>query len=164
MYACRLLGAVSVLVMLLFSVAYSQAPPASSTAFVKDVLDKAMDIQTNPAMAGEIRREERARMVRQLIAENFDSEEMARNSLGSTWDTVSVQQRNEFKDLFIALFQDSYTRMVLNFLEKEAIEYGDGREEGHAAEVKTTIMRANEHIPVDYALKKKGNRGSSRMW
>lgn len=116
-----------------------------------------MEIQTRPALQGDDHKKERARLIRKLISESFLPEEMAKASLGGQWDKVSSKQRSEFQDLFTSLFQDSYTRMVLNFLARESIEYRGETGESHAVRVKTVIMRANEHIPVDYdVVQKKG--------
>ena len=131
---------------------------SGATAQVKVVLDRAMEIQTRPDLSGDAKRGERARLVRQLISENFLGEEMARESVKDYWDKISAPQRSEFRDLFIELFQDSYTRMVLNFLQRETIEYRGESQTAGGTKVGTVIMRANEHIPVDYHLKQQGGR------
>lgn len=130
----------------------------TGTERVKSVLDKAMEIQTRTDLAGDANQKERARMIRQLISENFLSTEMARESIKDNWEKLSQKQKSEFQNLFINLFQDSYTRMVLNFLEQETIEYRGESPDGKGVVVKTVIMRANEHIPVDYHLLQKSGR------
>lgn len=132
------------------------ARAADGTVVVKAVLDKAMVIQTRPDLQGEAHVKERSRLIRQLISESFWAEEMARESLKENWDKLSSGQRAEFQKLFTGLFQDSYTRMVLNFLQQENVEYRGESPEGKGTKVTTTIMRANEHIPVDYHLAKRG--------
>ncbi len=130
----------------------------SPTDRVRDVLEKAMDIQTKPELQGDSGRPQRAKLIRALIAENFLTAQMAEESLGDTWAGLAPAQKSEFTDLFVRLFQDSYTRMVLNFLRRETIQYlGEGKE-GLRTKVKTKIMRVNEHIPVDYILVEKDNR------
>ena len=131
---------------------------ATGSAAVKSVLDKAMDIQTQPDLQGETNEKKRAGMIRQLISENFDAEEMARQSIKGNWDKLTPGQRSEFQKIFTGLFQDSYTRMVLNFLQREKVEYGRESPENKGVKVPTTIMRANEHIPVDYHLVQKSGR------
>jgi phospholipid transport system substrate-binding protein len=131
---------------------------ASGTATVQTVLDKAMDIQTLPDLQGETNVKKRAQLIRQLIAENFGAEEMAKESLKENWDKLPSAQRAEYQKLFTTLFQDSYTRMVLNFLQKENVEYREETSEKTGVKVSTTIMRANEHIPVDYHLVQKSGR------
>ncbi len=140
----------------LVSVIPAVAQAGSATDEVKSVLDNAMAIQTRPDLQGEAHRSERGQLVRKLIADNFLSAEMARDAIKGHWDKISAAQRSEFQSLFIALFQESYTRMVLNFLQRETIEYRGESSEGKSKMVKTVIMRANEHIPVDYLLDPKG--------
>ncbi len=134
------------------------AENTAATNAVKAVLDKAMEIQTDPALQGDTHRAERAKLVRKLISDNFLSGDMARESIKGQWDKIPAGQRSEFQELFTSLFQDSYTRMVLNFLQKETIEYRDEVPESRSRLVRTVIMRANEHIPVDYHVDQKGAR------
>lgn len=77
---------------------------------------------------------------------------MMANSLGSTYDSISAGQSQDFTRTFSYLFQDSYTRLVLNFLKKENIQYGAERLEGDRTHVATTIVRPNENIPVTYMM------------
>ncbi len=131
---------------------------SGATAQVRAVLEKAMDIQTRQNLQGSEHRRERASLIRKLIADNFDSTTMARESLGGHWEKLSASQRSQYQDLFTGLFQDSYTRMVINFLKKETVDYPDETPEGKGVKVRTVIMRTNEHIPVDYILEQKGHK------
>lgn len=125
---------------------------------VKSVLDRAIEIQTRKELEGDTQRKERARLVRELIGNSFVSGDMARDALGGHWKKLSQKQQGEFQKLFSDLFQDSYTRMVLNFLQKETIEYRGEAPKGKGMFVQTVIMRANEHIPVDYHLIQKSGQ------
>ncbi len=154
----RFCAVVSTVLLLLTAAAPLKAQKQSATDEVKVVLDSAMEIQTRPDLQGDAKRQERARLIRRLIAANFLSEDMARESIRYHWDKVSPRQRAEFQDLFIGLFQDSYTRMVLNFLQKETIEYRGESAADKGRMVRTVIMRANEHIPVDYLVDQRGGR------
>jgi phospholipid transport system substrate-binding protein len=131
------------------------AASQSATDKVKSVLDTAIEIQTREDLEGHAKQGERARLVRELIAGSFISTDMARESLGAHWKKLSAKQQSEFQKLFSDLFQDSYTRMVLNFLRKETIEYRGETAKRKGVLVQTVIMRANEHIPVDYLLTQK---------
>jgi phospholipid transport system substrate-binding protein len=151
--------AVSVAVCLLLGGGRAQAKESGATAQVRQVLDKAMEIQTREDLGGDGHRNERAKLVHELIDANFSSSDMAKEALSDNWEALSAQQRTEFVALFTRLFQASYTRMVLNFLQRESVEYRE-EETGKAGatRVSTVIKRANEHIPVDYILAPKGGR------
>jgi phospholipid transport system substrate-binding protein len=154
----RLFLILAIGVSLLWGGGPTQALGGEATAAVKAVLDQAMEIQTRADLSGEAKRVERVRLIRRLIVDHFLFSEMARETLKDRWNQLSPQQRSEFQNLFSALFQDSYIRMVLNFLTREDIEYPGESPESTGVLVKSVIVRANEHIPVDYHMVQKGGR------
>jgi len=127
------------------------------TVYVKGILDQVIAIQNDPALAGEGRKPDRARAIRQVIQKNFDYTLMAQDSLGPVYGRLNGGQRREFLATFSYLFQDSYTRLVLDFLKKETIKYEQERREGRGARVNTTMIRTNETIPVDYLVRPQGS-------
>ncbi len=131
---------------------------ATATEGVKSLLEKVMEIQNRPDLQSPEQRTARAQLVRQLIAESFLGTEMARESLKEQWQGLPPDKRQEFVTLFTDLFQDSYTRMVLNYLKQQAIEYLGEQTMPESIHVQTSIIRANEHIPVDYAVVQKEGR------
>ncbi len=151
----KALFSVAVLSILLLTAAAARAE--TPTAFVKGILDQVMAIQANPALAGEAKESARGEAIRRVIRANFDFAMMAQSSLGSTYGRVGGGQKKEFTELFSYLFEDSYTRLVLNFLKKETIKYHKEIPEGQKATVKTSIMRTNETIPVDYQMHRRGS-------
>ncbi len=122
------------------------------TNYVKGILDEVIRIQNDPAME-----KTRADAIRRIIQRNFDFPQMARDSLGATYGRLSPGQRQEFERIFAALFQDSYTRLVLNFLKRETVKYNQEKVEGNKAQVFTTLIRTNETIPVDYLMTSRSN-------
>jgi len=149
--------------VMLLALAIGLVLPATAVAgpptdYVKGILDKVMTIQGNPTMQGEAHKTARAQAIRAIIKDSFDFPLMAREALGPTYNSISGGQRQQFEDVFGRLFQNSYTRLVLNFLKQENINYlneasGDGK-----ARVKTEIVRPNEKIAVEYLLKSRGGR------
>jgi phospholipid transport system substrate-binding protein len=154
----RLFLILGMCVSLLWGFGSTQAGAGEPTSAVKAVLDQAMEIQTRADLSGEAKRAERVRLIRRLIVDNFAFAEMARETIKDRWDHISPGQRSEFQNLFSELFQDSYTRMVLNFLQQENIDYPGERAESSGTLVRTVIVRANEHIPVDYHLAHQSGR------
>jgi phospholipid transport system substrate-binding protein len=124
------------------------------------MLDEVMSIQADPHLQGQEFKAKRRAAIKAIIAKNFDFDRMAEESLRSYWKELDAKQRTDFKDVFKDLFQDSYTRLVLNFLKKEKILYTKEEVQQDGAMVKTVILRTQEQIPVDYFLtpSKKGWR------
>ena len=120
----------------------------SPTAYVGGILDKTMGIQSDASLTETARRPR----IHQIIEGSFDFPLMARDALGSEYGRLSAGQRQEFSQAFSYLFQDSYTRLVLNFLKQENIKYGRESREGDKARVNTAIVRPNESIPVTYLM------------
>jgi phospholipid transport system substrate-binding protein len=118
------------------------------TVYVRGILDQVMGLQNDPALSTQAR----AQAIRRIIERNFDFALMAKDSLGPASERLSGGQRQEFTRTFSYLFQDSYTRLVLNFLKKENIQYGRELPEGDKARVDTAIVRTNESIPVIYLM------------
>ncbi|MGA8139295.1 MAG: ABC transporter substrate-binding protein [Desulfobaccales bacterium] len=150
---------VSIISLTLAAVIWVGVLPAaaeSPTTFVRGVLDKTMAIQNDPTL----NTQGRSRAIHQVIEQNFDFPTMAKDTLGATYGQLSGEQRQQFNDTFDYLFEDSYSRMVLNFLKRENIQYGQERQEsGGKARVDTTLNRANDTIPVTYLL-----HSASRGW
>ena len=118
------------------------------TAYVRGILDQVMGLQNDPAQSPQAR----SQAIHKIIERNFDFALMAKDSLGATYERLSGGQRQEFTQTFSYLFQDSYARLVLNFLKKENIQYGRELPEGDKARVDTAIVRTNETIPVTYLM------------
>jgi phospholipid transport system substrate-binding protein len=119
------------------------------TEYVRGILDQVMGLQNNPALSTQAR----SQAIHRIIERNFDFDLMAKDSLGPTYDRLSGGQRQEFTRTFSYLFQDSYTRLVINFLKKENIQYNREVPEGSKARVDTAIVRTNENIPVTYLMR-----------
>jgi len=118
------------------------------TAYVRGILDQVMGLQNDPALSNQAR----SQAIHKIIERNFDFGLMAKESLGPTYERLSGGQRQQFTQTFSYLFQDSYARLVLNFLKKENIQYGRELPEGDKARVDTAIVRTNETIPVTYLM------------
>jgi phospholipid transport system substrate-binding protein len=143
------------LILAIFWMWTAVALAESPTAYVRGILDGVMSIQNDASLSNQAR----ARAIHTIIKNNFDFAMMARDSLGSAYERLSGGQREEFTRTFSYLFQDSYTRLVINFLKKENIQYGQERSEGDRARVATTIVRPNENIPVTYLM-----HAASQKW
>jgi phospholipid transport system substrate-binding protein len=121
-------------------------------ARVRAMLEEVIAIQNHPQLQGPASRDERRTAIKKIIARNFDFDAMARQALGPYWEKLNDAEQVEFKGLFQDLFQDSYTKLVLDFLKREKILYGkDDLHQDHAL-IQTTIVRVNEEIPVDYSM------------
>ncbi len=119
---------------------------------VRSMLDEVMAIQTDPRLEGPTNREQRRAAIKKVIARNFYFDAMAQQALGPYWEKISPAEKSEFKKVFQDLFQESYTKLVLDFLKREKVLYNSEELEPVRAQIKTTLVRVNEEISVDYSL------------
>lgn len=119
---------------------------------VRALLEEVMTIQADPQPQGQDLRNKRRTAIKKIIVQNFYFDSMAKEALGRYWEELNEQKRTEFKTIFQDLFQESYSRLVLDFLGREKILYTKEDIGQDRAMVKTIIARVNEEIPVDYFL------------
>jgi phospholipid transport system substrate-binding protein len=125
---------------------------------VRKMIQEVMTIQADSRLQGQEFRDKKRVAIRNVIAQNFYFDEMAKAVLNPHWEKLDEMKREEFNALFKDLFQDSYTKLVLDFLGRERILYTQEQIHGGQALVKTTIFRINEEIPVDYSLTSVGQK------
>lgn len=119
------------------------------TAIAKEVIENALDILQNPSYS----RPEKRRMVKGVVDPHFDYREMAKRSLGATWDTLSAGQRDEFVRLFAELLEVSYSDKIEKYAQRVKINYtGEILQGDNYAEVRTVVVRPNDRIPLNYRL------------
>ncbi len=138
----------------IFSFAFLPASPAQGptpSSRVRGMMEEITAVQKRAGGEG-ADRDRQSAAVREIIGRSFDFQGMSRRALGEYWDKLSPSERTDFQALFQGLFQDSYTKMVLEFLKEEKTLYGQEEVRGQKALVKTTLMRAGQEIPVDYSL------------
>ena len=120
--------------------------------------EEVLSMLKDPAYKGPEHTEERRKKIWDIISHYFDFKEMAKRSLGRHWRKLTSQQRDEFVDLFSFLLQHSYIGKIDKYT-NEKVVYDKERIQGKYATVKTIILSKNDvQIPVNYRLKKKGDK------
>lgn len=133
------------------ALAVSGAWAESPTDAVKSVIDEVIRILQDPSLKAPAQKKQRRDRVKQVVDRRFDYEEMAKRSLGSSWNTLNAGQRQEFVRLFGELLEASYSGKVMNY-QGEKVQYLREIPDGNFAEVRTVILRKNDRIPMDYRL------------
>jgi phospholipid transport system substrate-binding protein len=110
------------------------------------------------SLPGDDNARERRKKLRELINPRFDFEEMARRSLGSSWNQATAQEQDEF----VTVFSDLLARTYLNRIETVRsgmvkIEGEEQQQEKDAMKtvVKTMVRNKGEHFPIHYKLLKR---------
>jgi phospholipid transport system substrate-binding protein len=138
--------------ILLLALMVSGARASDPKEVAKQVIDRALGILNDPANAGPAKKQQRFSMVKQIVDRHFDYREMAKRSLGATWNRLSNSQREEFVRLFAELLETSYADKIDRYVKHVRIEYTGERLDGDYAEVPTVVVRPNDRIPLTYRL------------
>jgi len=125
---------------------------AAPTEVAKQVIDRALEILNNPAYAGPAQKNQRHRLVKEIVDRHFDYQEMAKRSLGPTWRKLNNAQRDEFVRLFAELLESSYADKIDRYAKHVRVDYTGESLDGEYAEVRTMVVRPNDRIPLIYRL------------
>lgn len=93
--------------------------------------------------------------LKEIINGIIDFEAMSREALGDTYDTLSVESRTEFVDLFSTIVRDQ----SLNKLDiyRAKVTYQSIEVEGDNARVETLAELDNVRTPVNYEMEFEGD-------
>jgi phospholipid transport system substrate-binding protein len=118
------------------------------TEIARKVIEQALDILQNPSTS----KADKERRVKAIVDPHFDYREMAKRSLGNTWGTLSAGQQDEFVRLFSELLEASYSDKIEKYAQRVKIDYTGEILQGNTAEVRTTVIRPNDRMPLNYRL------------
>ncbi len=147
------------LIVLFFNlVALKEVYSATPTNQIKETVDKVLGILMNKELKRPEKTLERRALIRKVVDERFDFEEMARRSLGIHWRDRTTEEKKEFVPLFSDLLERSYIKKIEAYTDEEII-YISESVEGEYATVKTKIITKRKiEIPIDYRLLKKNTK------
>lgn len=143
---------IGLLTIISLALAVNVAMAADPTEVTKQVIEKALDILNDPNLAGPALKNRRFQTVKQLVDRHFDYREMAKRSLGPTWNKINRGQQDEFVRLFAELLEASYADKIDRYAKRVRIDYTGESLDGEYAEVRTVVVRPNDRIPLNYRL------------
>jgi phospholipid transport system substrate-binding protein len=108
----------------------------------------------DPALKGPSKGEERKKLIRKAVDEQFDWTEMARRSLARHWAERTEPEKKEFVPLFADLLERTYLKKVEDYSGEKVRYQGEAIEGTHATVKVKIVTQKNKDIPVEYRLKK----------
>jgi len=124
------------------------------TDIVKSTVDEVLRLLSDPGLKSPDKKKQRRQMIKRAIDRHFDYDEMSKRSLGASWRNLTPAQRSEFVGLFADLLEASYAEKIERFSDEKVNYTGEILDGADYAEVRTTIIRKNDRIPMDYRLYK----------
>ena len=97
------------------------------------------------------RKDERKQQVLELVNDMFDFQNMARSSLGQTWNTLTLEEQNRFVGLFKNLIEQRYIGKIDSF-DNQKVVYHKQLIKGDRAMIYTDIVDKDLEVPIIYKL------------
>lgn len=94
--------------------------------------------------------DEQREQLRDIINEMMDYRKMAQYALGDKFDELSVEEREEFVDLFTRIIRDQSLQQMDIY--RADVVYEEINVEGSEAKVTTTAIFGEKRIPILYRL------------
>ena len=130
---------------------------ASVTDTIKKTVDDVIHIVSDRELKKKNNEQRRRAAIKRSIATIFDSQEMAKRSLGKHWNQRTPAERKQFVDLFATLLENSYAGKIESY-NNEKIVYTKETLDGEYAEVKSKVITPKQdEYTLDYRLMKKDN-------
>jgi phospholipid transport system substrate-binding protein len=128
---------------------------------IRATVDQAIAVLQDPVLQGANHRQARIDKVRAIVLPRFDTEELARRSLGIHWRDRSPEERQEFIRLFTALIEHSYRSTLDRYTSEVKFFIDYERIENDFAEVNTRVFDPGQDrtFAIDYRL-----RRTSETW
>lgn len=130
---------------------------SSPMAQLRPTLAKLTKILADPDLKGETHKIERRGKIMESIREGFDFREMSKRILGSTWNSISRADQDNFTALMTKLLENVYIGKLENY-SGQTIGYVGERVKGERAQVSTLIEDKNIQIPVHYIMAMENGR------
>ena len=129
----------------------------SVIAKVKNTVDHVVEILKDPRLQAAGKKKDRRERLREVIAQRFDFEEMAKRSLGQHWQR-NAARKGEFVPVFTRFVEESYVGSIESY-KNEKILYTRERIDRDFAQVNTKVITGKgDEIPIDYRLHSVGGK------
>jgi len=100
--------------------------------------------------------EQKMSQIEELIEKFFNFQAIAQGVMGPYWRHLSAQQREEFKNLFRRLLEDTYLRRLDEY-SGEKVTYDEVQQRDGRAEVHTHVVGQDLNVPVVYRLSRQAD-------
>jgi phospholipid transport system substrate-binding protein len=103
------------------------------------------------------RKDERKQLVLNIVTGMFDFREMAKSSLGQSWNSITPQEQEKFVGLFTDLVEQRYIGKIDSYNDQKVI-YTKKLVKGDKAMIYTAIVDKELEIPIIYRLQEYDNK------
>jgi phospholipid transport system substrate-binding protein len=126
------------------------------TETLRKTIDEVIRVLEDPSWKKPEKKEERRKMLEQLIGQRFNYPEMAKRTLGTEWAKHTPEEQKEFAGNFQTLLVNTYLGRIEAY-SGEKVQYLKEMTDGDYAEVVTRIDNGKTAIDLNYRMQKDGD-------
>jgi phospholipid transport system substrate-binding protein len=134
----------------------AQVWAGAPTESLKKTIDEVIRILEDPAWKKSDKREERRKLLEQVIGQRFNYAEMAKRTLQAEWAKRTSDEQKEFAANFQTLLVNTYLGRIEAY-SGEKVQYLKEVTDGEHAEVFTKIDNGKSAIDLYYRMQKDGD-------
>jgi phospholipid transport system substrate-binding protein len=139
----------NIVILFLFSFPVYAGPPLDAVqANVNKVLEVLRDPKLKAASSKGIEKEK----LRLIYERMFDDVELSKRTLAKNWNSLNVDQRQEFVILFRQVLEKAYIDKILAYTDEKILFDRETMVSGTQAEVQTRIVTSSKEIPISYRV------------
>ncbi len=124
---------------------------------VKTNVDGVLQVLRDPKLQGESGRKIKEEKVEAAADQLFDFVELSKRTLGLNWNTLSLEQRKEFVQLFRSVLRDAYINKITAYRNEQVQFTREVPLSDTTSEVQAVVITKTAKIPVNSRLIKKGD-------
>lgn len=118
---------------------------------LQKTVDEILRILQAETLQGAEKKAERQKLVLNVVTDMFDFREMARSSLGQSWNTLSSEEKETFVGLFTRLVEQRYIGTIDSYTEQKVV-YKKEIVKDDKATIYTDIVDKDLEVPIIYRL------------
>ena len=112
----------------------------SPTELIRAGVNRARAVLENPAYQGDDKRSQRLEKVKESVISLFDSQEIAKSTLGVYWKDRTEAEQKEFVEVFTMLVEKTYASSLDRYRKDFQVVFDQERIEDNFAEVDSRII------------------------
>jgi phospholipid transport system substrate-binding protein len=120
-------------------------------------VDEILKILQSEELKGAEKKEERHQRILSVVEDMFDFREMARSSLGQSWNTLTPEEQDKFVKLFTGLVEQRYIGKIDSY-DNQKVVYKKALVRDDRAMIYTAVVDKDLEVPIVYRMERTGDK------
>lgn len=139
-------------VLLLFLLGTLPVHAGAAMDALRNDVDKVLEILRDPALKAELAKGLDQKHIKSVYQQMFDEIELSKRALGKNWNSLDMDQRQEFVRLFPRLIEKTYKDRLLSYTNEKIVFDKEIPISADLAEVQTSVIFSSKTIPIVYRM------------